>query len=169
VIVLIALESGSRGRCCIITEKLRKISYLHFSGKIRNFSKIKHLSELCNNAVPRFQLHATYQLASTLAALGMPEAFQPGGFTGMSESPHARWLALSAIVHGACVEVTEEGTTAAAATALTMVALTSAVIKPPPPTFRADHPFVFLIRENQTGAIVFMGRVMRPPPDVAHS
>ena len=91
----------------------------------------------------------------------MPLAFQAGGFTGMSDAPEAKLLALSQVVHKAFVDVNEEGTEAAAATVGVMVAL-AARIELPTPTFRADHPFVFLIRDNQSGAILFLGRVMNP-------
>ena len=111
--------------------------------------------------LPKFKLETFYSLPSVLAAMGMPAAFQAGGFTGMSDIPEAKLLALSEIAHKAFVEVNEEGTEAAAATVLTMVP-TSLSIEPPTPTFRADHPFVFLIRDNQSGLILFLGRVVKP-------
>ena len=98
--------------------------------------------------------------------MGMPTAFEPGGFTGMSEAPEARTLSLSAVVHKAFVEVNEEGTEAAAATAVAAVA-TAARLEPPIPTFRADRPFLFLIRDTKTNTILFLGRVTAwraPPP-----
>src|SRR5262249_869761 len=52
------------GRCCIITEKLNKISYLHFSAKIQNYSKIKYLSELCNSVSRRVQIVALLHLGN---------------------------------------------------------------------------------------------------------
>ena len=96
-----------------------------------------------------------------MSALGMPAAFQAGGFTGMSDAPQASQLALSQVAHKAFVHVDEEGTEAAAASAITVVA-TSMRIPPPTPVFRADRPFIFLIRDNQTGALLFLGRVMQP-------
>jgi serpin B len=70
-----------------------------------------------------------------------------------------RDLWIGAVLHKSFVEVNEEGTEAAAATAVMMVG-TSIVNRPK--TFRADHPFVFLIRDNVTGGVLFLGRVMDP-------
>jgi serpin B len=111
--------------------------------------------------LPKFTLETKYNLPSTLSSMGMPAAFAPGGFTGMSDAPEASLLALSHVVHKAFVDVNEEGTEAAAATVVTAVAV-SAMIEPPIPVFRADHPFLFLIRDTQSGAILFLGRVMNP-------
>ena len=111
--------------------------------------------------LPRFTLETTYDLPPALSAMGMPAAFEPGGFTGLSEAPEARTLALSAVVHKAFVEVNEEGTEAAAATAVTAVA-TAARLEPPIPTFRADRPFLFLIRDSQSDTILFLGRMVNP-------
>lgn len=102
-----------------------------------------------------------YNLPQTLSSMGMPAAFAPGGFTGMSDAPEARDLVLSQVVHKAFVDVNEEGTEAAAAT-IAVVATVAARIEPPIPEFRADHPFLFLIRDAQSGAILFLGRVMNP-------
>ena len=69
-------------------------------------------------------------------------------------------LFISAVIHKAFVDVNEEGTEAAAATAVVMTK--GEAIGPPRPIFRADHPFLFLIRDNRTGSILFLGRVMNP-------
>jgi len=68
-------------------------------------------------------------------------------------------LALSAVVHKAFVEVNEEGTEAGAATG---VVVTLRGILPPPIEFRADHPFIFLIKDNRSDSILFLGRVIDP-------
>src|SRR5262249_17415399 len=99
--------------------------------------------------VPRFTLRATARLPSMVSAMGMPAAFKPGGFTGLSDAAEARHLALSDMVHGARVEVTEEGTEAGGATVILMIRYTSVEIWPLTPIFRAARPFVFLIREDQ--------------------
>ena len=70
-----------------------------------------------------------------------------------------RDLFISAVVHKAYVDVNEEGTEAAAATG---VAMKSTSVGKPPAVFRADHPFIFLIHDNQTGSILFLGRVANP-------
>jgi serpin B len=112
--------------------------------------------------LPKFKLSwGAFTLNSNLQALGMVQAFQEGvaDFSGMDGRPD--WLYIGAVVHKAFVEVNEEGTEAAAATGVIMQART---MRPPVeiPEFRADRPFVFLIRENETGSILFMGRIANP-------
>jgi len=112
-----------------------------------------------NVVLPRFKTTAEFSLGETLQSLGMRDAFAAGqaDFTAMTGKKD---LFISAVVHKAFVEVNEEGTEAAAATGVGM-ALTAAMPQEPP-VFRADHPFLFLIRENQTGSILFLGRIMDP-------
>jgi serpin B len=108
--------------------------------------------------LPRFQVAARFRLKETLSALGMASAFSPGAdFSGMISSPEP--LALADVFHQARVEVNEEGTEAAAATAVEVHALS---LPPQPTVFRADHPFLFLVRENRTGTILFLGRLADP-------
>ena len=108
--------------------------------------------------LPRFTMTSEFSLSGTLAAMGMSDAFAPGraDFSGMDGT---RELFIQAVVHKAFVDVNEEGTEAAAATGV-VVGVTS--IGPPPVVFRADHPFLFLIRDNETGSILFIGRVANP-------
>jgi serpin B len=110
-------------------------------------------------ALPRFKMRAEFELSKVLASMGMPLAFGPkADFSGMSTEEK---LVIDAVIHQAYVDVNEEGTEAAAATAVTMRAL--AVHNPQPPViFRADHPFAFMIRDVRSGAILFMGKVMNP-------
>jgi serpin B len=70
-------------------------------------------------------------------------------------------LQISEVVHKAFADVNEEGTEAAAATGV-VVTLGAARPKPQIPAFRADHPFVFAIRDVRTGVVLFLGRVVRP-------
>lgn len=108
-------------------------------------------------ALPKFKLNCRLDLARTLAAMGMPAAFSPGeaDFSGMTGS---RDLFVSDVVHQAYVDVNEEGTEAAAATGVGMRLASLSR----PLVFRADHPFLFLIVEQQTGSILFLGRVGDP-------
>ncbi len=108
--------------------------------------------------LPRFTNESSFSLSSTLSQMGMPDAFSPGvaDFSGM-DGMHD--LFLSFVVHKAWCQVDEAGTEAAAATA-TGVATSSS--GPPPPPFRADHPFVFFIRDTQTGSLLFIGRLANP-------
>ncbi len=112
--------------------------------------------------LPKFKLEENISLKQTLSAMGMPKAFEPNGFLGMSDVADAGKLYISHVAHKAYLDVNEEGTEAAAATAIVARAM-SARIEPPLPTFRADRPFLFLIRDTRTGTILFLGRMMRPP------
>ena len=109
--------------------------------------------------MPKFTYESTFSLGGTLADMGMPNAFQPGvaNFSAMDDT---RLLFISDVVHKAFVSVDEFETEAAAATAVVMVP--SAL---PPPTaveVTIDRPFLFMIRDIETEAILFMGRVLNP-------
>jgi serpin B len=111
--------------------------------------------------LPRFKVETDYRLVPALQALGMKAAFSPetADFSGMHTGPEK--LAVSDVIHKAFVAVDEEGTEAAAATAVVMAR--AAAPRPQEPTeFRADRPFLFLIRENKTGSVLFMGRFAGP-------
>lgn len=111
--------------------------------------------------LPKFKLTwGAVKLNGALKALGMADAFSDtqADFSGMDGQLH--WLYIGAVLHKAFVEVNEEGTEAAAATAVVM--RMKAMRPATPPEFRADHPFLFLIQEEETGAILFMGRVADP-------
>ncbi|MHC4149904.1 MAG: serpin family protein [Planctomycetota bacterium] len=108
-------------------------------------------------SVPKFKMTKQFGLVKVLAGMGMTDAFSgTADFSGINGKKD---LFISAIIHKAYVDVNEEGTEAAAATAV-LVGRTS--VAPPPPVFRADHPFLFLIRDNQSGGILFIGRLMNP-------
>jgi serpin B len=110
--------------------------------------------------VPRFKVEAAFKLNEALIQMGMPDAFDESkaNFAGMDGEE--KGLFISAALHKAFIDVNEEGSEAAAASAIVMQ-LRSAPIQRPP-VFRADHPFLFFIRENQTGSILFMGRLLKP-------
>jgi serine protease inhibitor len=108
--------------------------------------------------LPKFKMTSQFRLSETLASMGMPDAFSGNAdFSGINGTKD---LFISAVIHKAFVDVTEEGTEAAAATA-GVISLTSAPSKPPP-TFRADHPFLFLIHDKHSGSIIFVGRIVNP-------
>jgi serpin B len=111
--------------------------------------------------LPRFKMNLAFQLGGTLGAMGMARAFDRNAadFSGMTGE---RNLWISAAIHKAYVDVNEEGTEAAAATAVIMTGALARQNEPPPIVFRADHPFFFLIRDNRSGSILFMGRVSDP-------
>jgi serpin B len=91
--------------------------------------------------------------------MGMADAF--GSKADFSGIDGARLLFISEIFHKACGEVNEEGTEAAAATAVTVTPLSAT---PPSPVFRADHPFIFFIRDIRSGSLLFLGRLAMPTP-----
>ena len=107
---------------------------------------------------PKFKLENQFSLNKTLEHMGMTDAFSPkSDFSGMDGT---RELYISAVVHKAYVDVNEAGTEAAAATGVAMAA--RAVQPHPQPVFRADHPFIFLIRDTHSGSILFLGRLTDP-------
>lgn len=104
--------------------------------------------------MPRFKFATDVALNETLSALGMPAAFSDSAdFSGING---ARDLRVQSAIHQAIIAVDEKGTTASAATGVS-VGLVSA-----PPTLVVDRPFLFFIRHNPTGAILFQGRVVDP-------
>ncbi len=107
--------------------------------------------------LPKFKMTSQFSLSKQLQAMGMKSAFADADFSGMNGK---RNLFLSSVIHKAFIDVNEEGTEAAAATGA-VVSLTSAMPRPIP-VFRADHPFLFMIQDNSTGSILFMGRVINP-------
>ena len=111
--------------------------------------------------LPEFKVEEGFDLQDVLAGLGMPDAFseERADFSGMTGG---RDLFLSKAIHKAFVHVNEAGTVAAAAAAVVMKWRGAAARPMPPIPFRADHPFLFLIRDNRTGSIPFLGRLEDP-------
>lgn len=109
--------------------------------------------------LPKFKVTAEFKLNDVLMEMGMKDAFVFGkaDFSGMATREK---LYISAVLHKAFVDVNEAGTEAAASTAV----VAGAASLPPPATFHADHPFIFLIRDHSTGTILFVGRVANPAP-----
>ncbi|XP_062258757.1 probable serpin E3 [Platichthys flesus] len=105
--------------------------------------------------LPRFRIQNKFNLRSVLPAMGISDAFNPtaADFTGISVE---EGLYVSDAFHEVRIEVTEDGTKAAAATAMVLLKRSRA------PVFKADRPFLFLLRQVNTGSVLFMGRVMNP-------
>lgn len=101
--------------------------------------------------LPRLEITEEYGLVKPLSAMGMGLAFTPGkaNFRGIADAE----LVIDQVVHKTFVRMDEKGTEAAAATGAVVVQVSM------PPTFRADHPFFFLLRDKTSGAILFMGRI----------
>jgi serpin B len=106
-------------------------------------------------SLPKFECTSAFRLDLVLSEMGMPLAFQPkqADFSGMNGNKR---LFIHAVVHKAFVTVNEVGTEAAGATAVVINDESE------PPSFRADHPFLFLIRDNRSGSVLFLGRVADP-------
>ncbi|MGB6363737.1 MAG: serpin family protein [Thermoanaerobaculia bacterium] len=114
--------------------------------------------------LPRFEMNTGFSMKDTLSEMGMPSAFtspQEGDpdSADFSRMTGARDLFIDGVFHKAFVKVNEEGTEAAAAAGVT-IGLTS--MPPEPEIFRADHPFLFLVRDRVTGSILFIGRLVDP-------
>ncbi len=109
-------------------------------------------------SLPRFKMEETYDMKSLLISMGMEDVFdeQKVNLSGMSPNND---LVVSKVVHKAFVEVNEEGTEAAAATAAVVMQVECLRI---PQVFNADHPFLFFIRHNPTKTILFYGRFCSP-------
>jgi serpin B len=155
--------SGSLSMVVLLPQKVDGLSQLEAKLSAANLGKWlgDAKSEDVIVFLPKFKTTATFELTGTLKSMGMASAFNPASadFSGMTGG---RDLYVSSVVHKAFVDVTEEGTEAAAATAIIM-APTAVFARPKaPPVFRADHPFVFLIRDNRNGAILFLGRIIDP-------
>ena len=110
-------------------------------------------------SLPKFRAESEFSVRQALSTMGMPTAFtDKADFSGIDPQ---RGLSISEAVHKAFVDVSEQGTEAAAATGIAVHA--SAMRMPEPAVvFRADHPSVFLIRDTRTGVILFIGRLMDP-------
>ena len=110
-------------------------------------------------ALPKIRLQTRYDLPAPLQEMGMRLAFADAAdFSGITD---AEALLIDRAIHQTFLLVDEEGTEAAAATAITMRPISA----PPPPQvrFHAEHPFFFVIRDNRSSAILFIGRIEAPP------
>jgi serpin B len=124
-------------------------------------------SNLVDVSLPKFKIETAEHMPSDLKAMGMLAAFSPTGadFSGIASiADPSQNLYIADVIHKAFIDTDENGTEAAAATAVVMAPAASA-FEPTPPKpviFNANHPFVFFLQENQTGNILFMGRVVNP-------
>lgn len=145
--MLVYLPQKDRG----IDQMVTRLNEGAFSDPILTPSEVKVF-------LPRFKVEAEYSLKPALMKLGMKKAFADADFQGLHSSDEK--LRITHVLHKAFVEVNEEGTEAAAATAVVVGRTPS----PPDrtPVFRADRPFVFVIRDNKTGAALFIGKYAGP-------
>jgi len=112
-------------------------------------------------SLPKFKTTLDFKLDIALKKMGMLIAFDPyhADFSGMTGSND---LYISHVIHKVFIDVNESGTEAAAATAVTMNFMCNIVDRRDKKIFNADHPFIFLIKDNATGSILFMGKIMNP-------
>ena len=111
-------------------------------------------------AIPKFKITwGVEELKQPLQALGMNDAFDAGAANFAGMDGNSNMLYIGHVLHKAFIDVKEEGTEAAAATAVVMEPNGAAPVHP---LFLATHPFIFLIQDNETGSILFMGRVVDP-------
>ncbi|MBS7617293.1 serpin family protein [Candidatus Bathyarchaeota archaeon] len=139
------------------TENLDAIESSLTAEKLNEWRSKMQETKLDEIYLPKFKIDAKYFLKNALSAMGMPTIFSPGkaDLSGMSGN---RELFVGFVIHQAHIEVNEEGTEAAAATAVG-VELTAIT---PRTVFRADHPFIFIVQQKNTGNILFLGRVVNP-------
>ena len=156
---------GSLSMIVLLPKEIDGLADLEAELTFRNLQRwtasLKHEDEV-KVYLPKFKTTSQFEMSDTLKAMGMKSAFDANAadFSGMTGD---RDLYISAVIHKAFVDVNEEGTEAAAATAVIMSPRSARIQEPTePPVFRADHPFVFMIRDNRNDAILFVGRIMNP-------
>jgi len=153
-------------------DKVSMVIILPKTGKfvtVENMIDEKKLQELINNTtkikvkayIPRFKFTQRFDLSEDLSKMGMEDAFDENkaDFSGINGRKND--LYISKVIHKTFVEVNEEGTKAAAATAVIIFTKSAPIIEEPV-IFKADHPFIFLVRDKEASSILFMGRVMDP-------
>ncbi|XP_047319984.1 serpin-ZX-like [Impatiens glandulifera] len=126
-----------------------------------------HEARMGEFLIPRFKISFGFEASGVLKELGLISPFtEGGGLTEMvDDSSIGKELYVSKIFHKSFVQVNEEGTVAAAASAACAIPVCLRVIEDDPIDFVADHPFLFIIREDETGVILFIGQVFNPLED----
>jgi serpin B len=169
-VVSLAYRGGDLSMLVLLPDKKNGLQDLEakLSARMLQDCATKTASREVDLFLPRFRMTwGTVDMGAPLSALGMPLAFTQfeADFSGINgyQPPHEESLSISAVYHKAFVEVNEKGTEAAAATATAMIDAAPMDWEPPPvAVFRADHPFLFAIRDWENGAILFLGRVADP-------
>ena len=125
--------------------------------KIKQWNKDLVTQEV-NISLPKFKLAERYDMKGLLSDMGMPSAFKDKATFKLFDEPLA--IKIDDVYHQAVVMVDEKGTEAAAATAIVAVDASAPISQPV--EFTADHPFMFMIKDNKTDAILFLGQVNKP-------
>lgn len=150
----------------LLPRKMEGLSSLESQLGVEQLEQWRHKLIPTNVTVyfPRFQITHSVDLGNRLVSMGMVDAFSDtkADFSGIAVIKPSEPLYISRVLHKAFIKVSEEGTEAAAATAV--IQKVGAAPRPTP-IFRADHPFIFMILENQTGSVLFMGKMTNPDVD----
>jgi serpin B len=157
--VLELLYQGEDLSMIVLLPKTNNLSSVEDSLTVENLNEWRSqlVEQRVNVFIPKFTFETKYFLSQNLISMGMPTAFTPSAdFSGMDGTTN---LYIASVIHQAFVEVNEEGTEAAAATAVIGVMGSAPSLTK---IFRADHPFIFIIQERSTGNILFLGRVVNP-------
>jgi serpin B len=153
--MVVLLPKSNQG----LSEVEKKLSAEQFTSWSQKMQQIR----LVEAILPKMKIQSQTKLSTVLKSLGMNHAFSDRAtFSRISSS---EGLMISDVIHQANVTVDEKGTEAAAATAVIMAPTSAAGNAPEiqkPITFRADHPFLFFIQDNRTGAVLFLGRFEQP-------
>jgi len=148
-------NSSGLSMIVLLPQQDGKESFATVENKLSDYLRMQNKDNPAEVVVllPKFKLESTFQLREPLEKLGMKKAFDPAtaDFSGITQEK----LAISDVIHKAFVEVNEEGTEATAATAVEFSRGMSA-------TFRADHPFIFWVKDNHSGTVLFLGKVVDP-------
>lgn len=154
---------GSLSMVVLLPKEIDGLADLEAKLTFQNLQKWLGLSSKRDVRIylPKFETTSKFEMNEALRTMGMTSAFDANSadFSGMTGDKD---LFISTVIHKAFVDVNEEGTEAAAATGVIMAPASAAPNSTEPPVFRADHPFVFMIRDNRNGSIVFMGRIRNP-------
>jgi serpin B len=150
--------------------EMEMVLLLPSEGQFENFENslnAEKVNEILNSmqttevwlTLPKFEFESDFSLSEVLIEMGMPSAFGIGAGTDFSGMDGTLNLAISEVLHKAFVSVDEEGTEAAAATAVIIVEM---AVVADAAEMRIDRPFIFMIRDKGTNALLFLGRVMNP-------
>ncbi|MFA6215572.1 MAG: serpin family protein [Patescibacteria group bacterium] len=155
---------GDKISMLILLPKNNDLAYLENNLNLKNLNEWKTSmnSEKVTVFLPKYKFDTKYDMAQDLTQLGMPTAFNCSlaDFSGMTGKTD---LCIDQVIHKAFIEVDEQGTEAAAATAVIMKTSMAGPTQPEKIYFfNADHPFIFLIQDKQSGNILFLGRVSDP-------
>lgn len=162
---LLRLKYGNSGVSMIVLLPKKAENFSEFEKSITAPRLNDWIRKIGNRPVdltfPKLKMTARLELSKELTTLGMARAFTKNAdFTGTGGRQGD--LLISNIIHQACLEVDEQGAEAAAVTAVVGIEAISDTTRPSSATMRIDHPFLFLIRDEKTGSILFLGRIVNP-------